>query len=101
MRMRCPSALLRRGSLVGECYSSVSSRLSVWCLPLRRLAILAGGRCCAVSCISGLSGSLIVRCNFVFVLSIVVDTSVLFKSVCSVSFLTNQGALVIRRRTRF
>jgi hypothetical protein len=88
MRMRCPSALLRRESLVGECYASVGSRLSVWCLRLRRLAILGGGRCCDVSCISGLTCSLIVRCNFVYVLSIVVDTSVMFKSVCSVSFLT-------------
>jgi hypothetical protein len=42
VRTRCPSALLRRGSLVGECYPSVGSRLSVWCLPLRRLAILGG-----------------------------------------------------------
>jgi hypothetical protein len=83
MRMCCPSALLRRGSLVGECYASVGSRLSVWCLRLRRLAILGGGRCCAVSCISGLKCSLIVKCNFVYVLSIVVDTSVMFKSVPS------------------
>jgi hypothetical protein len=71
--MRCPLALLRRGSLVGECYSSVGSRLSVWCFRLRRLAILGGSRCCAVSCISGLTCSLIVRCNFVYVLSIFVD----------------------------
>jgi hypothetical protein len=33
--MRYPSALLRRGSLVGEFYSSVGSRLSVWCLRLK------------------------------------------------------------------
>jgi hypothetical protein len=91
--MRCPSALLRRGSLVGEGYSSEGSRLSVWCLRLRRLTILGGGRCCVVTCIRGLTCSLIVRCNFVYVLSIVVDTSVMFKSVCSVSFLTYQGAL--------
>jgi hypothetical protein len=49
MRMRCPSALLMRGSLVGECYASVGSRLSVWCFHqygvwvLRRLAILGSG----------------------------------------------------------
>jgi hypothetical protein len=42
VRMRCPSALLRRGSLVSECYSSVGSRLSLWCFRLRRLAILGG-----------------------------------------------------------
>jgi hypothetical protein len=84
-----------------RCFSSVGSRLSVWCLLLRRLAILSGSRCCAVSCINGLTCSLIVRCNFVYVLLIVVDTSVMFKSVCSVSFLAYQGALVIRCRTRF
>jgi hypothetical protein len=67
VRMRFPKALLRRGSLVGVCYSSLGSRLSVWCLTLRRLAILSGGRCCAVSCISGLTCSLIVKCNFVYV----------------------------------
>jgi hypothetical protein len=54
MSMRCPSALLRRGSQIGECYSSVGSRLSVWYLRLSRLATLGGGRCCTVSCISGL-----------------------------------------------
>jgi hypothetical protein len=81
MRMRCPSALLRRVSFVGECYSSVGSRLSVWSLRLRHLAILGGGRCCVASCISGLTCSLIVKCNFVNVLSIVVYTSVMFKSV--------------------
>jgi hypothetical protein len=86
VRMRCPSALLWRGSLIGECYSSEGSRLSVWCLRLRGLAILGGGRCCVTLCMF---------------LSIVVDTSVKFKSVCSVSFLKYQGALVIRRRTRF
>jgi hypothetical protein len=67
-----------------------------------RLAILGGGRCCAVlSCISGFKCFLIVKCNFVYVLSVVVDTSVMFKSVCSVSFLKYQGAQVMRLRTRF
>jgi hypothetical protein len=74
-------------SLVGECYSSVGSRLFSMVSTL------------GVSCISGLTCSVIVRCNFVYVLSIFVDTSVMFRSVCSVSFLTYQGALVIRRRT--
>jgi hypothetical protein len=79
--MRCPSPLLRRESLVGvSCYSSVDSRLSVWFLRLRRPAILGGGRCCAVSCISGLMFSLIFKCNFVHVLSIVVDKFFMFKS---------------------
>jgi hypothetical protein len=94
---RCDPAF-RRGSLVRECYASVGSRLSVWCLRLKRE--VWGGRC-AVSCISGLTCSLIVNCNFMYVLSIVVDTFVMFKLVCSVSFLTYQGVLVIKRRTRF
>jgi hypothetical protein len=67
VRKCCPSALLRRGSLLGECYSSVGSRLSVWCLRLRRLVILGGGRCCAMSFISRLTCFLIVKCNFVYV----------------------------------
>jgi hypothetical protein len=39
-----------------------------------------------VSCISGLTCSLVVKCDFVYVLSIVVDTSVLFNSVFSVPY---------------
>jgi hypothetical protein len=59
------------GSLVGECYASVGFRLAVWCFRLRRLAIQGGGRCCAVSSISGLTCSLIVMCNLVYVTFII------------------------------
>ena len=81
-------------------YSSVGSKLSVWCFLFSFLAILADGMFSAASCNSGFAWFFIVMCNLVYVMSIVVPTSVMFKSVCSVSFLTYQGASVISLKTR-
>jgi hypothetical protein len=72
VRMRCPSALLRHGSLVGECFFFVCG-----------FQVVSMVSTFEASCYSGWSQVLcyvlykwVVKCNFVYVLLIVVDTSV-------------------------
>ena len=82
MRLCCPSALLR---LVFSVYSSVGSKLSLSPFLFIRLAILADGMVSAASCNSGFAWFLIVMYNLVYVISIVLATSVMLKSECSIS----------------
>ena len=66
MRLCRPPTLLRHVFCVAV-YSSVGSKLSVWCFLFSHLAILGGGMFCAASLNSGFAWFLIEMCSLVFV----------------------------------